>query len=67
VARDAGGGGGGGQGGATRTEVLGLYDPQSRATSGDRFSRVQGLGQRFRPGAKPAVIPTLPRPQDKPI
>lgn len=67
--------GGGGQGGATRTEVLGLYDPQARTVSGDRFSRVQGLGQRFRPGAKPPILqasavptsqnPTFTRPQDK--
>ncbi len=38
---------------SSRTEVLGLYDPQSRggspSASADRFSRVQGLGQRFRP------------------
>jgi type IV secretion system protein VirB6 len=60
-----GGASGAAPGGATRTEVLGLYDPQSRSTSGDRFSRVQGLGQRFRPGAKPNLVPTTPRPQDK--
>lgn len=43
----------GGNGGSARTDVLGLYDPQSRglspSASADRFSRVQGLGQRFRP------------------
>ncbi|WP_443750205.1 type IV secretion system protein [Asticcacaulis solisilvae] len=63
VSRDAG------QGAATpaaRAETLGLYDPESRGGQGsaDRFSRVQGLGQRFRsrptsplpsqPAAKPA-------------
>ena len=35
---------------AGRAEVLGLYDPEARGGQGsaDRFSRVQGLGQRFR-------------------
>ncbi len=66
VSRDAAAAGG--QGSAARAEVLGLYDPQSRAASGDRFSRVQGLGQRFRPGAnaRPALPSTTSRPQDKP-
>ncbi len=40
---------------AARAEVLGLYDPEARggaaAGSADRFKRVQGLGQRFRPGS----------------
>lgn len=41
----------------SRAENLGLYDPEARRTvgSGDRFSRVQGLGQRFRPGGTPAL------------
>ncbi len=71
VSRDAAGGAGGSGAGA-RTEVLGLYDPQTRgaAGGGDRFSRVQGLGQRFRPGAaSPASqisVSQPPRPQDKP-
>jgi type IV secretion system protein VirB6 len=46
-------------GSAGRTESLGLYDPQARQTSGDRFSRVQGLGQRFR---NPPAIPNLNTP-----
>lgn len=60
VTRDSGGGGGGGNsgGGGTRTEVLGLYDPQARTTSGDRFSRVQGLGQRFRGRTSPLASPS---------
>lgn len=68
VSREAGGAGSAGAG--TRTEVLGLYDPQTRgaAAGADRFSRVQGLGQRFRPGAnRPAAaspVPSTPRPQD---
>lgn len=39
----------------SRSETLGLYDPEARAGQGsaDRFSRVQGLGQRFR--APPSV------------
>ncbi|MEI9903746.1 MAG: type IV secretion system protein [Asticcacaulis sp.] len=50
-------------GSGSRAEPLGLYDPQARAsaTSGDRFSRVQGLGQRFRPGR-----PALPTPSPAP-
>ncbi|WP_031237424.1 type IV secretion system protein [Asticcacaulis sp. AC460] len=59
VTRD--GAGGGGQGGAasanTRSEGLGLYDPQARSTSGDRFTRVQGLGQRFRDRTSPTGTP----------
>ncbi len=55
---------------AARAEMLGLYDPEARGgqVSADRFSRVQGLGQRFRPrpssplpvqpAAKPAEIQT---------
>ena len=70
VSRDAAGAAGT-PGGAARAEVLGLYDPQARGQSGDRFSRVQGLGQRFRPGTKPAIAPALSastakRPQDTP-
>jgi type IV secretion system protein VirB6 len=70
VSRDAMGASGQ-PGAAARAEVLGLYDPQARGQSGDRFSRVQGLGQRFRPGAKPAIAPALSastakRPQDTP-
>jgi len=42
---------------AARTESLGLYDPHPRNTAPDRFSRVQGLGQRFRP--------TSPLPQGR--
>ncbi len=44
-------------GGGNRAESLGLYDPEARrpAGSADRFSRVQGLGQRFRPGGAPAL------------
>ncbi len=49
--------------GGSRSEVLGLYDPQARAgasaSGGDRFSRVQGLGQRFRP-TRPIVPPVTP-------
>jgi type IV secretion system protein VirB6 len=43
--------------GGNRAESLGLYDPEARrpAGSADRFSRVQGLGQRFRPGGSPAL------------
>ncbi len=71
VSRDATGAAGAAGAPAARAEVLGLYDPQARGQSGDRFSRVQGLGQRFRPGVKPtmtaALAPsTAPRPQDKP-
>ncbi len=55
-----------GAGGGSRNEPLGLYDPQARQTSGDRFSRVQGLGQRFRPAPgplpTPAPTPTVPSP-----
>ena len=40
----------------SRSEALGLYDPQARQGSGDRFSRVQGLGQRFR---NPPTMPNL--------
>jgi type IV secretion system protein VirB6 len=43
-------------GSASRAETLGLYDPQARQGSADRFSRVQGLGQRFR---NPATLPNL--------
>ncbi len=56
--------------GQSRAEVLGLYDPQARGQSADRFARVQGLGQRFRPGAAPgramaaAAAPTAS--QDRP-
>jgi type IV secretion system protein VirB6 len=41
----------------SRAESLGLYDPEARRGGGsaDRFSRVQGLGQRFRPGGSPAL------------
>jgi type IV secretion system protein VirB6 len=41
----------------SRAESLGLYDPEARRPVGsaDRFSRVQGLGQRFRPGGSPAL------------
>lgn len=50
---------------AARAEMLGLYDPESRGGQGsaDRFNRVQGLGQRFRPRpnsplpAQPAAKP----------
>ena len=70
VSRDAMGASGQ-PGAAARAEVLGLYDPQARGQGADRFSRVQGLGQRFRPGVKPAIAPVLapataPRPQDTP-
>ena len=70
VSRDAAGASGQ-PGAAARAEVLGLYDPQARGQGGDRFSRVQGLGQRFRPGVKPAIAPALApstatRPQDTP-
>jgi len=58
VTRDAGGGGVGGSGGGTRAGVLGLYDPQARQTSGDRFTRVQGLGQRFRNRTSPLATPS---------
>ena len=58
---------------ATRAEVLGLYDPQARAASSDRFSRVQGLGQRFRtssqvPATTPPIVPStsVPRQDAKP-
>ena len=71
VSRDAAGAGGANS--STRTEVLGLYDPQARGATGggaDRFSRVQGLGQRFRPGAAgraaASPVPSTPRPQDTP-
>lgn len=49
---------------ATRTEALGFYDPQTggRGGSADRFSRVQGLGQRFRPQSSPAAGVTAPKP-----
>jgi len=56
VTRDAGSSGSGG--GGTRSEVLGLYDPQARQTSGDRFTRVQGLGQRFRNRTSPLATPS---------
>lgn len=46
-------------GAASRSETLGLYDPQARQGSADRFSRVQGLGQRFR---NPASLPNLTTP-----
>jgi len=54
---------------AARAEVLGLYDPEARGGQGsaDRFSRVQGLGQRFRsrptsplPASPSASIPVKP-------
>ncbi len=47
---------------AARAEVLGLYDPESRGGQGsaDRFSRVQGLGQRFRPRTNAAVAAPPP-------
>ena len=49
-----------------RTQVLGLYDPDTRNPQGsaDRFSRVQGLGQRFRPAANPAAAVKTPPPPD---
>lgn len=49
---------------AARTQVLGLYDPDTRAPQGsaDRFSRVQGLGQRFRPAASPVAALKMPPP-----
>lgn len=48
---------------SARAEALGLYDPtarveSARAASADRFRRVQGLGQRFRP-ARPAAGPAV--------
>lgn len=50
----------------SRSENLGLYDPQARAASPDRFSRVQGLGQRFRVPASPTgLAPAAPAAQDK--
>ncbi|ESQ74119.1 type IV secretion system protein [Asticcacaulis sp. AC402] len=60
VMRDGGGGSGQSGGGGTnsRTEALGLYDPQARSTSGDRFTRVQGLGQRFRDRTSPTGVPS---------
>ena len=58
VTREASGGPGGGS--AARSEPLGLYDPQARTTSGDRFSRVQGLGQRFRQA--PSILPSAVTP-----
>ena len=53
----------GGQVRTVRAEALGLYDPtarveSARAASADRFRRVQGLGQRFRP-ARPAAGPAV--------
>jgi type IV secretion system protein VirB6 len=45
-------------GAVSRTEALGLYDPQARQGSGDRFSRVQGLGQRFRLSPQSSPNPT---------
>ncbi|MBW8881565.1 MAG: type IV secretion system protein [Asticcacaulis sp.] len=61
VMRDGPGPGGSGVGGspATRVEALGLYDPQARTTSGDRFTRVQGLGQRFRGRTSALGTPTI--------
>lgn len=49
-----------------RTQVLGLYDPDTRKPQGsaDRFSRVQGLGQRFRPTANPAAAVKTPPSSD---
>ncbi|MFT4077014.1 MAG: type IV secretion system protein [Asticcacaulis sp.] len=47
---------------ASRTETLGLYDPQGRQGGADRFSRVQGLGQRFR---NPSVMPNLTTPSPR--
>jgi len=41
-----------------RAESLGLYDPQARNVSTDRFTRVQGLGQRFRPPATSTIVTT---------
>ena len=47
----------------SRTEALGLYDPQGRQSSADRFSRVQGLGQRFRNAPTMATMqPSSPNP-----
>ncbi len=43
----------------SRSETLGLYDPQARNASDDRFSRVQGLGQRFR-NSRPVAASILP-------
>jgi type IV secretion system protein VirB6 len=48
---------------SARAEALGLYDPTARGDSGraasaDRFRRVQGLGQRFRP-VRPAAGPAV--------
>ncbi len=65
VTRDSSGGSGGG---GSRAEGLGLYDPQARQTSGDRFSRVQGLGQRFRPSPPPqgTALPPAPPPPTVP-
>lgn len=59
VMREAGGGTAGSGGTSGRAETLGLYDPQARATSGDRFSRVQGLGQRFRGRTSPLSTPSM--------
>ncbi|ESQ84129.1 hypothetical protein AEAC466_10305 [Asticcacaulis sp. AC466] len=44
-----------------RSEALGLYDPQARQTSPDRFARVQGLGQRFRSQPVVNMTPTTPK------
>ncbi len=66
IAQGASGGGGGS--GAGSREALGLSEPQGRGASGsaDRFSRVQGLGQRFRPVASPIAAakpaPSAPQP-----
>lgn len=60
VTRDVQGGASGQASAATtRAEGLGLYDPQARSTSGDRFSRVQGLGQRFRGRTSALGVPTI--------
>lgn len=53
-------------GSSTRTEALGLYDPARARSSEDRFSRVEGLGQRFRTpsqGANTAKTPPAPQSQ----
>jgi type IV secretion system protein VirB6 len=50
-----------------RTQALGLYDPDTRNPQGsaDRFSRVQGLGQRFRPMTNAAAAVKTPPPDVK--
>ncbi|MGA9657895.1 MAG: type IV secretion system protein [Asticcacaulis sp.] len=53
-------------GASGRSDSIGLYDPQGRQISQDRFSRVQGLGQRFRaaPAAKNLPPPTAQKGAD---